>query len=51
MRPILISVSIAVKRHYDHGNSYKGKQLVGTGLQFQRFSPHGAGEVDESSTS
>lgn len=32
---VLVRVSIAVKRHYDHGNSYKGKHLI----QFQRFSP------------
>ena len=24
---------IAVKRHHDHGNSYKGKHLIGAGLQ------------------
>ena len=29
---------IAVKRHHDHGNSYKGQHLIGTGLQVQRFS-------------
>jgi hypothetical protein len=29
---------IAVKRHYDQDNSYKNKPLIGTGLQFQRFS-------------
>jgi len=28
----------AVKRYHDHDNSYKGKDLIGTGLQFQRFS-------------
>jgi hypothetical protein len=28
---------MAVKRHHDQGNSYKGKQLIGTGLQFQGF--------------
>jgi hypothetical protein len=28
-----------VKRHHDHGNSDKGKHLIGAGLQFQRFSP------------
>ena len=55
--------SIAVRRHHDHGNSYKEKHLTGTGLQFQRFSPlsswqeawqysdRHAGEVAESSTS
>ena len=32
-------VSIAVKRHHDQGNSYKGKHLIGAGLQVQRFSP------------
>ena len=55
---VLVRVSIAVKRHHDHGNSYKGKHLIGSGLQFQRFSPlsswwgawqhtgkHGTGEV------
>jgi hypothetical protein len=30
---------IAVKRHHDHGNFYKGKHLTGASLQFQRFSP------------
>ena len=29
----------AVKGHHDHGNSYKGKHLIGTGSQFQTFSP------------
>jgi hypothetical protein len=29
-------VSAAVGRHHDHGNSYKGKHLIG--LQFQRLS-------------
>ena len=28
-----------MKRHHDQGNSYKGKHLIGAGLQFQRFSP------------
>jgi len=55
---------VAMKRHRDNGNSYKGKHWVGAGLQFQRFSPllpwqgawrHagscGAGEGAESSTS
>jgi hypothetical protein len=32
---ILIMVSIAVKRHHDQGNSYKGQYLVGVGLQVQ----------------
>ena len=53
-----------MKRQCDEGNSYKGKHLIGAGLQFQRFSPlssrqkarqhpgrHGAGEVAESPTS
>jgi hypothetical protein len=31
--------SIALKRHCDHGNSYKGKHLIGACLQFQTFSP------------
>jgi hypothetical protein len=50
-----------VKRHYDHGNSYKGKYLIGTGLQLRGLvhyyhggsmaGRHGAREVAENSTS
>lgn len=29
---------VAVKRHHDHGNSYKGKHLIGACIQFQKFS-------------
>jgi hypothetical protein len=59
-----VRISIAVKRHHDRANSYKGKHLIGAGLQFQRVSPlaswlvvwwhtarHGAGEEAVSSTS
>jgi hypothetical protein len=28
-----------MKRHHDHGNSYKEKHLIGAALQVQRFSP------------
>ena len=35
----LIRFSIDVKRHYDQGNCYKGKYLIGDSLQFERFSP------------
>jgi hypothetical protein len=28
-----------VNRHHDHGNSYKEKHLVVSGLNFQMFSP------------
>ena len=31
--PILVRVSIAVKRQHIHGNSYKGKHLIRAGLQ------------------
>ena len=34
-----LSVSIAVKKHHDQGNSYKGQHLIGATLQVQRFSP------------
>jgi hypothetical protein len=34
-----LSVSIAVNRHHDQGNSYKGQHLIGAGLQVQKFSP------------
>ena len=50
-------VYIAVKRHHDHGNSYKGNHLIGAGLQFQRLETwwcagrHGAGGEAESATS
>ena len=55
---VLVRVFIAVKRHHDRDNSYKGKHLRGSGLQFQGFSPlssrweawwcadrHSAGEI------
>jgi hypothetical protein len=32
---ILVRISIAMKRHHDHGNSYKGNHLIGAGLQFR----------------
>ena len=32
---VLVRVSVAVKRHHDHGNSHKGKHLIGAGLQFR----------------
>jgi hypothetical protein len=34
-----ILMIIAVKRHHDQGISYKGKHVIGPGLQFQSFSP------------
>ena len=42
-------VSIAVRRHHDHSNSYKGKHFTGAGLQF--MVGYGAGEGAESSVS
>jgi hypothetical protein len=30
-----MSLSYAVKRHCDHGKFYKGKHLIGAGLQFR----------------
>jgi hypothetical protein len=61
---VYVRVSITVKRHHDHGNSYKGKHLVWIGLQSQRFSQilswqkawqhasrHGVEDGAESSTS
>jgi hypothetical protein len=29
---VLVCVSIAMKRHHDHGNSYKGQHLTGAGV-------------------
>ena len=61
---VLVTVSIAMKRHHGHSNSYKRKHLIGTGLQFRGLvhychgrkqggiiDGHGSGEVAESSTS
>jgi hypothetical protein len=31
--------SITMKRHHNHGNSYKKKHLIGSGSQLQMFSP------------
>lgn len=36
---VLVSISVAVKICYDHGNFYKGKHFIGTELQFHMFSP------------
>lgn len=36
---VLVKVSITVKRHHNHSNSYKGQHLIGAGLKFQRCSP------------
>jgi hypothetical protein len=50
-------VSISVKKHYDHGNSYKGKHLIEAGLQFRGIihchhgGKHGGLQVAESSIS
>ena len=35
---VLVRVSVTVKTHHSYGNSYKGKHLIGSSLQFQRFS-------------
>jgi hypothetical protein len=35
----LLRFSIAVNRHHNQGNSYKGQHLIGAGLQVLRFSP------------
>ena len=59
---VLVRVSIAVKRHHDHSNSYKGKHLIGW-LTFQNSNllsswwdmqcagKHDAGEGAENSIS
>ena len=36
---VLVRVSVTVKRHHDHSNSYKGKVFNWDGLHFQKFSP------------
>ena len=35
---VIVRVPIALKRHQDQGNSYKGQHLIGAGLHVQRFS-------------
>ena len=42
---VLVRVSIAVKRHHDHGNSYKEKHLIVAGLQFRDLVPCHHGEA------
>ena len=38
MRDLSFRVSIVMKRHHGHhGNSYKGKHLIGADLQFHRL--------------
>ena len=32
---VLVRVSTAMKKHFDHSNSYKKKHLIGTGLEFR----------------
>jgi hypothetical protein len=36
---VLVRTCIAMKRHHDQGNSYKGQYLIKIGLQVLRFSP------------
>ena len=36
---VIVRVSIVMKRHHGHGNYYKGKHLIGVGLEFQKLSP------------
>ena len=60
---VLVKVSIAVKRHHDHGNFYKGKHLIRVACTFRdlvhyhhgmirwHVGRHGAGEGVESLTS
>ena len=42
---ILVNISIAVKRHYDHGNSYKVKHLIGVAHSFRGLVPYHHGAV------
>jgi hypothetical protein len=32
---VSVMISLAVKRHHDHSNSYKEKHLIRAGLQFR----------------
>jgi len=54
---VLVRISIAVKRHYNHNNSYKGKPLTDAGLHFRglvqtsHIGRHGVGKGAENSKS
>lgn len=37
---LCLSVSIAMKKHHDHGNAYRGNHLIGVCLQFGDFVHH-----------
>jgi hypothetical protein len=37
--PNFVSVTPSMGVLFDQGNSYKGKHLIGAGLQFLRFNP------------
>ena len=41
--PVSARVSVAMKAHCDHDNSYKGKHLIGAGLQFRGLVHYGHG--------
>lgn len=34
-RAVFVRVAVTVKRHHAHSDSYKGKHLIGNGLQFR----------------
>ena len=52
MTSVSARVSIAVKKHHDHRNCYKGKYLTGAGLSFRGLvhyhldRKHGSMQVD-----
>lgn len=52
MVAVLVRVAIAMKTHHDRGYSYKGKHLIGTGLQFREVQSiiimvgHGSEQAD-----
>lgn len=53
--PVIVRVSVAVKRNYDHNNSYKGK-LASSVLSlcqevWQHVGRHGTGKIAEGSPS
>ena len=43
-----IRVSIAVKRHYGHNSSYRGKHLIGAALEFRGLFHDHHGEKHDS---
>ena len=45
---VLVEVSVAVKRHHDHSDSYKRKHLIEAGLQLRGLAHYRHGKKHDS---